>query len=51
MSKELENAKLELQRKQNNVVLMQCIMDHHERETREKIQYYHNNIIQPLELK
>jgi len=43
--------KLELRKKQNNIELMQRIIDHHERETREKIQYYHNEIIRPLELK
>jgi len=51
MTRELENARSEQRKKRYNAELMQRIMDHHERETREKIQYYCDGVIRPLELK
>lgn len=51
LSKKNDNKKLELQKKQNALEIMKFIMDYHQKEMKEKVQFYHNNIIQPLELK
>ncbi|VVC37634.1 Hypothetical protein CINCED_3A017604 [Cinara cedri] len=50
-SKEFEKMKLQRHKNQIKMELMQSVMKHHEKETKEKIQFYHNNIIRPLELK
>lgn len=51
MSKENDIKKLELQKKQNGLEIMKFIMDYHKKEIKEKVQFYHNNIIRPLDLK
>ncbi|XP_050059286.1 repetitive organellar protein-like isoform X3 [Aphis gossypii] len=50
-SKELEIIRLEQQKKKNNLKIMNSIMKYHDKETKEKIQFYNDNIIRPLELK
>lgn len=50
-TKELENKKIQLQKKTNNLEIMKYIMNYHKKETQEKLQFYQNNIIKPLELK
>ncbi|KAL4090563.1 hypothetical protein QTP88_025369 [Uroleucon formosanum] len=50
-SKELENKRLEHQKKQTTLEIMNSIIKYHNGETKEKIQFYDNNIIRPLELK
>jgi tRNA-binding EMAP/Myf-like protein len=50
-SKELEIKKLELQKKENNLKIMCSIANHYKKEIEEKIEFYHNNIVQPLDHK
>ncbi|XP_060849046.1 desmoplakin-like [Rhopalosiphum padi] len=50
-SNELKNVKLEQQKKRTNLKIMNSIMKYHNEETKEKIQFYNENIIRPLELK
>ncbi|XP_060876652.1 repetitive organellar protein-like [Metopolophium dirhodum] len=48
---ELENKRLEHQKKRTNFEIMNSIIKYHNEETKEKIQFYNDNIIRPLEFK
>lgn len=51
MSQEIENKRLELIKKQNDLKIMKRISDHQQKEMKEKVQFYRDAIILPLELK
>lgn len=42
---------MEWLKKQTNIEIMNFILNHYEKETKEKLQFYHDYIIQPLEHK